>query len=546
MAGKSIGMGSPASWVTCVRDRSAPSSSGLSLAERTVTSKWNWKWNWGLHFAVGTDAVLLRGSPQPLPKGRILGNLTSAVGEGVAIMFGAMLALPGARPRQGEISRVRPGRIIRPMRVLVVAANTERGNMITMPLGAGLVAAAGRHGGHDVRFLDLLNCANPIASVTEAIEAFVPEAIGISVRNIDDQNREQPRFLLAQVKPVVDACRASSAAPIILGGPGFSIFPDETLRYLGADFGIAGEGEIAFVELLRRLNAGMDPTDIPGLYSSTASSPAQHRGDLDTFPFWDDVLTASARLAGEDIWIPVQTRRGCPNDCSYCSTSAIQGRVIRMRSPEAAVAEIRSLTRAGFHHLFFVDNSFNIPEQYAMSLCRLLEAASLDMEWRCILYPHRVSEELVVAMARAGCVEVSLGFESGSPGVLREMNKRYTPDDVRRACELLEKHGVRRVGFLLFGGPGETRDTVEESLAFAESLHLDTIRITVGIRIYPHTALARHASEEGVIRTTDNLLTPTFYLAPGLEPWIHERVRAVESRRAMPQSVAVAVAESKR
>lgn len=437
-----------------------------------------------------------------------------------------MLPIAGGGPSGWNRWTFRPGRIIRPMRVLVVAANTERGNMIAMPLGAGIVAAAARHAGHDVRFLDLLNCANPIESVTEAIEAFAPEAIGISVRNIDDQNREQPRFLLAQVKPVVDACRASSTALIILGGPGFSIFPDETLRYLGADFGIAGEGEIAFVELLRQLNARKDPTGIPGLHSSVASSPAQHRGDLDAFPFWDDVLTASARLAGEDIWIPVQTRRGCPNDCSYCSTSAIQGRVIRMRSPEATVDEVRSLTRAGFRRFFFVDNSFNIPEPYAMSLCHLLEAASLDMEWRCILYPHRVTEELVVAMARAGCVEVSLGFESGNPSVLREMNKRYTPDDVRRACELLEEHGIRRIGFLLLGGPGETRDSVEESLAFAESLHLDTLRITVGIRIYPHTALARRAIEEGVIRAADDLLTPRFYLAPGLEPWIHERVRS--------------------
>ena len=414
--------------------------------------------------------------------------------------------------------------MIDPMRVLIIAANTERGNMIAMPLGAGIVAGAARRAGHDVRFLDLLNCADPCGSVTDAIEALAPAAIGISVRNIDDQNREQPRFLLAQIKPVVDACRASSAAPIILGGPGFSIFPDETIRYLGADFGIAGDGEVAFVELLRRLGSGEDPSGIPGLHSRTASSPALHRGELDRLPFWDDVLTASARLAGEDVWIPVQTRRGCPNDCSYCATSAIQGRVIRMRSPEAVVDEVRHLALAGFRRLFFVDNSFNIPEPYALSLCRLLERAALDIEWRCILYPHRVSEELVAAMSRAGCVEASLGFESGALAVLREMNKRYTPEDVRRACGILRRHGVRRMGFLLLGGPGETRETVEESLAFARSLDLDSLRLTVGIRIYPNTPLARRAIEEGVIGSTDDLLAPKFYLAPGLEPWIHGRV----------------------
>ncbi len=413
------------------------------------------------------------------------------------------------------------------MRVLIIAANTERGNMITMPLGAGLVACAARRAGHDVHFLDLLMSVNPSRSVTHAIEAFVPEAIGISIRNIDDQNREQPRFLLAQTRPVVDACRASSAAPIILGGPGFSIFPDETLRYLGADFGIAGDGEAALVELLRRLGGGEDPSGIPGLHSRTTSSPALRRDDLDDCPFWDDALTASARAAGEDIWIPVQTRRGCPNDCSYCATSAIQGRIIRMRSPETVVKEVRRLALAGFRRLFFVDNSFNIPEPYARSLTRLLGRAALDIEWRCILYPHRVDEDLVAAMSRAGCAEVSLGFESGSPAVLREMNKRYTPEDVRRACDLLEAHGIRRMGFLLLGGPGETRETVEASLAFAESLRLDSLRVTVGIRIYPNTPLAGRAIAEGMIGPADDLLEPKFYLAPGLEPWIHQRVPEV-------------------
>jgi radical SAM superfamily enzyme YgiQ (UPF0313 family) len=144
--------------------------------------------------------------------------------------------------------------------------------------------------------------------------------------------------------------------------------------------------------------------------------------------------------------------------------------------------------------------------------------------WRCILYPERVDEELVAAMAAAGCVEVALGFESGSTNVLREMNKRYSPADVRQTSALLRAHGIRRFGFLLLGGPGETRATVEESIAFATSLGLDGLRVTVGIRIYPGTPLAARAIDEGVIRPDEDLLNPRFYLAPGLEPWIRDRV----------------------
>lgn len=413
------------------------------------------------------------------------------------------------------------------MRVLVLAANVERGNMLSLPLGAGLVAAAARAAGHEVRFLDLLGCEQPLATIARQVAAFRPEAIGISIRNVDDQNRDAPRFLLAAATPVIEACRAASPAPIVLGGPGFSIFPEAALRALGADFGIAGDGEAAFCELLRRLEAGLDPAGIPGLHvASGVTAAPPHRGDLDGFPFWDEALTASARAAGGDVWVPVQTRRGCPNDCSYCSTAAIQGRLVRARSLDATLEAIRGLAADGLRRLYFVDNSFNVPETYALELCRALEAAGLGLEWRCIVYPLRVSETLVAAMARAGCVEASVGFESGSPAVLRSMNKRFTPEDVRETCDRLARHGIRRMGFLLLGGPGETRETVEESLAFAGSLRLDSLRVTVGIRIYPRTALARQAVAEGVIDADDDLLVPKFYLAPGLEPWIHERVAA--------------------
>jgi radical SAM superfamily enzyme YgiQ (UPF0313 family) len=190
------------------------------------------------------------------------------------------------------------------------------------------------------------------------------------------------------------------------------------------------------------------------------------------------------------------------------------------------VERVALLVRSGSRRFYFVDNSFNIPESHALALCAALAALDPPVTWRCILYPERVREELVRAMAAAGCREVSLGFESGCPRILRAMNKRFTPEDVRRTSDLLAAHGIRRFGFLLLGGPGETRESVEESLAFARSLRLDELRITVGIRIYPGTPLAKLAAAEGVIRGDDDLLHPRFYLAPGLEPWIQERVAA--------------------
>ncbi len=212
---------------------------------------------------------------------------------------------------------------------------------------------------------------------------------------------------------------------------------------------------------------------------------------------------------------------------SYCSTASIQGRTIRCRPPRLVVEAMATIARAGFRRFYFVDNSFNIPEAQAMGLCREIKKRKLGLEWRCILYPHLVGEELVKSMADAGCVEASMGFESGSPEVLREMNKRFSPDDVRRTSDMLANYNIRRMGFLLLGGPGETRETVEESLAFAESLGMDEMKATVGIRIYPGTPLARRAVAEGIITSEDQLLRPTFYLAKGLDPWIYERVAAL-------------------
>ncbi|MFH1175834.1 MAG: cobalamin-dependent protein, partial [Acidobacteriota bacterium] len=236
------------------------------------------------------------------------------------------------------------------MNVLLISSNTERINMVTIPLGLGLVAAATRRAGHEVTFLDLLNAGDPEAAIRRTIAAARPDVIGISVRNIDDQTQESPRFLLAQVKPVVAACRAGSAAPIVLGGAGYSIFPAAALAFLGADYGVCGDGEVVFQALLACLQAGGDPAELPGVHM--AGRPAGKRpafaADLDSLPVWDDALSSVVDPATPELWIPLQTRRGCPNDCSYCSTAAVQGRKIRSRSPRQVVERMALLAAAGF------------------------------------------------------------------------------------------------------------------------------------------------------------------------------------------------------
>ena len=408
------------------------------------------------------------------------------------------------------------------MRVLLVSANTEQINMRTLPLGPALLAAAARRAGHETGLLDLGAEADPDGAVRGAVVAFAPGAIGVSVRNVDDQDIQSRRFLLEPVKEIVAVCRAASEAPIVLGGAGYSIFPEAALAYLGADLGLRGEGEEAFPAVLDCLAQGKDPSAVPGVYAAGRGGRVARSflEDLDALPLPEDPLWPAADPADPDLWVPVQTRRGCPLDCTYCSTADIEGRAVRARSPQRVADHLRRLAEAGFRKLYFVDNTFNLPTDYALDLCRRVAALRLDLSWRCILYPGNVPDELIAAMAQAGCAEVSLGFESGSLRVLRAMNKRFEPGEVRRISESLAAHGIRRLGFLLLGGPEETRESVNESLAFAESLRLEALKVTVGIRIYPRTPLARTAVAEGIVAPDDDLLFPRFYLQPELEGWI--------------------------
>ena len=418
------------------------------------------------------------------------------------------------------------------MRILLISANTETLNMPTLPMGLGCVAAAVRAAGHRVRFLDLMGRGDGPAAVAAAVAEMQPQAIGISIRNIDDQRSLGTQFLLDGARPVVAACRKASRAPVVLGGAGYSLFPSAVLEYLGADMGIQGEGEVAFVQLLDCLAEGRDPSGMPGLYRPGAAPVRRaFEADLDRLPLAGPELFDPS-LAGDPAgYLPFQTRRGCPLDCSYCSTAAIEGRQIRRRSLDAVLAALRHWRQAGFRRVFFVDNTFNLPPGYARNLCRRLVVEGLDLKWRCILYPGRIDADLVAAMARAGCREVSLGFESGAAPVLAAFNKRFAARDVRRAARLLADVGIRRLGFLMLGGPGETRATVEESLRFADDLALEAVKLTVGVRIYPRTALARRAVAEGLLEPRDDLLRPRFYIAPEMEEWLRETVADWCARR---------------
>jgi len=395
-----------------------------------------------------------------------------------------------------------------------------------------LVAAAARRAGHDVTLLNLMFEGDTKSAIQDCVAEFRPEVIGISVRNIDDQNMADPKFLLPPVREVVATCRGLCDAPIIVGGAGYSIFPESALRYLGADMGIQGEGETTFPALLKRVAEGAPVSGLPSL-CLPGQRPADRTfaSNLDDLPFPEPGLWIPSVRSQSEFWVPVQTRRGCPLDCSFCSTAAIEGRDLRTHSPAAIAAWLEQLASRGFTNFNFVDNTFNLPPCYVKELCWKIVERGLAINFWCIIYPKWIDSKLVELMARAGCREISLGFESGSDLLLASLNKRFNAEEVKEVAKMFADAGIFRRGFLLLGGPGETRESVEESLAFADSLHLDALKVTVGVRIYPETPLASTALADGVIRPDDDLLWPRFYLAPRLRDWLPERTAAYKTSR---------------
>jgi len=421
------------------------------------------------------------------------------------------------------------------MKILLISLNKESKYMRVLPLGLFSIAQSAIDAGHSVHILELLDAKDIISSIKEAINSVKPDIIGISIRNIDNQDMENTEFFYSRDKVIIKEIKKYFKSFVVLGGAGYSIYPYIILEDTCADFGIQGEGEKVFPLLLERLSQGKPVDNIPQLYINNKPQVINKymKTSLDEFELPDlDIMSQCLEKNVNDLWFPVQTRRGCPLNCSYCSTALIEGKMIRKRKPIKVVQWLKSLTDYGIRNFYFVDNTFNMPNSYALELCKHIIDTKLNINWRCIIYPYKLNRELCASMAKAGCSEVSLGIESGNDEILKDMNKLYRKADVVEASDNLRSQGIKRTGFLMLGGPKETIESVNESLNFVDSLQLDALKITIGIRIYPHTKLAEQAVNSGIINKNDNLLTPKFYLNPFIKDDIKKIVEEFKREHA--------------
>jgi radical SAM superfamily enzyme YgiQ (UPF0313 family) len=411
--------------------------------------------------------------------------------------------------------------------------------MIPCPLGpAAILAALGPE--HSYRVIDFMFEPDPRQKVLAVLEDFSPELIALSIRNIDNQNSCFPEIFFPEVREFCRWLRTHTQALMLLGGSGFSIFSQELLDYLDVDLGLVGEGELSFRALAASYPGG-NWTAIPGLVwreeGRWRENPPQPVEDLDVLPdpvleyFTPSLYHETRGSAGLPGVITIQSRRGCPRRCRYCTTARLEGTRVRTRSVAKVAAQMADCyQRWGLRRFYFVDNIFNYPKEYARSLCRAIKELNLPLEWSCLINPAYPDAELFHLIREAGCATVQVGNESGSDLVLTNLGKGFTRQQVEETLQLLTQADLSYGCFLMMGGPGETPDTVRESVEFLERYNPALVNLTVGIRIYPHTALCDQALAEGVITPADNLLWPHFYLAPAVADWIWDYLKQLTSR----------------
>ncbi len=395
-------------------------------------------------------------------------------------------------------------------RIFFISANTTVEPYPAYPLGMAVVSTALIQAGHEVTQFDFLAAGKSPAALRKALTDCQAEYICFTIRNIDDADSLTNEWYLEHDQQLITVIREQSQAPVICGGPGFSIIAERILNFIGGDYGIVGEGELAVVELIEKLNKGIESPRI--IHSS--DNPLGPEQQL-AATYLPDLVDFYEKASGV---MNVQTKRGCPLRCSYCTYPFLEGHLFRPRDPVAVIDDVERLqAEYGANDFFFTDSVFNDAHGHYLRIVEEILRRNMKIRWSSFFTPRNRDLEELPMLKASGLYAVELGTDAASNTTLAGMNKGFTFDDVQSFNESCVENKIPCAHFIIFGGPDETMDTVQEGLDNIRSLESCAVFCFAGIRILPGTPMHKRSIEDGIITEDDDLLKPVYYLSPSVD-----------------------------
>ena len=380
-------------------------------------------------------------------------------------------------------------------------------------LGLGYLAAIAEQEGHEAAIFDMgLRPNKPLAEEVAGIVAWEPDVVAFTSMTTSYQSVEDSVAMLKETLPQV---------PIIIGGPHATTLPELTLQNRNLDFLVYGEGEHVFRDWLRQLEAGdTNWSKNRGLWHRDEDGNVVNGGERELIPDLDEIPFPARHLfelAAYPLYAPtgeqmltVLTSRGCPYKCSFCF-KGIVGRTYRQRSPENIVAELRQLIgQYGVRSFYFMDDLFTINVPRLEAILDYFIAQDLNVRWRCLARVDRVNPPLLAKMYRAGCRQIHFGIESGNPEILKRTAKHINLEQVRQAVEWTEDAGIMTKGYFMLGLPGDTEETMNQTVELAASLPLSEAMFSIATPM-PGTELWEELVHKNPDTIYDTDFTKSYY-----------------------------------
>jgi anaerobic magnesium-protoporphyrin IX monomethyl ester cyclase len=379
----------------------------------------------------------------------------------------------------------------------------EQGVWATLwpPISLAMIGAVLEQEGHDVCILDCPAEGIGWALFKKTFAAFSP---GLALWSTGTPSIESDLSIAADIKEINPA--------ILTGvfGTHVTVLDRECLEhYPAVDVIIRHEPELTIRDLAAALQRGTCREDIAGITFRNASgeitaTPARpFIEDLDSLPFpaWHLINSTGYTLPmkGRPFLI-LAPQRGCPFNCSFCTCQTYYGNKLRKRSIDHVLAELEyDISRFNVRDFFIWSETFVVDKNYVADLCRAICDRRLAISWTCNSRIDIVDENLLRLMAKAGCWMISYGIESGEQSILDGAAKGTRIEQAYTAVRLARKAGIKTAGHFIFGLPGETKDSMEKTMAFSKKLGLDIAQFYCCVP-FPGSRLYEQAVQEGWVK----------------------------------------------